>query len=318
MRRLAHLTNVIPILAQTDKFSSEQTSTCKARIASQLRDSGVRVFSFASSQRGPDATPITVPYAVSSAAGSDRDVIDASLLMSSDYVKPLVSTELTHLVENLFSTSGTSWLRHAAAKKYLQWRNTPVSRPRHLYRPLTYPSPEPTPELTATSGALIGRPSLAVARTYDFGPVDSSPRLHVADWAADLQRSLASERAKFEMLALGEQEMRLAGRLNEYGEDGTLVPLHELSRGKRSSRSGQAAGRHHPKTRLSRRTQHHQDPLGLLQVYADLKIRGWMALELLGSLGVLGGLAFWLSKNKWQFEPVLFADERAKVWILDF
>ena len=233
--------------------------------------------------------------------------------MSSDYVKPLVPTELAHLVENIFSTSGTSWLRHAAAKKYLQWRNTAPSRPRHLYRPLNPPDPEPTRGLTATSGALIERPSLAVARTYDFGPVDSAPRLHLVDWAADLQRSLASERARFETLARGEQEMRLTGRLNEYGENGMLVPLHELRHGKRCSQPGRGS-----KARASRKTQHHQDPLGLLQVYADLKIRGWMALELLGSLSVLGGLAFWLSKHKWQFDPVVFADERAKVWILDF
>ena len=309
MRRLVPLTNVIPVLTQTDRLPTEQISTSKARIASQLRDAGIRVFSFISS-RGADATPITVPYAVSSATGSDRDVMDASLLMSPDYVKPLMPTELTYLVENIFSASGTSWLRHAAAKKYLQWRNTAPPRPRHLYRPLSFPGPERTSELTATSGALVGRPSLAVARAYDFGPVESAPRLHVADWAAELQRSLASERAKFETLALDERTMWLAERSGEQRiHGGMLVPLHELDHSKRSGRLGRGS---------KRTTEYHQDPLGLLQVYADMKFRGWIALELLGSLGVLGGVAILLSRHKWQAEPVVFVDDWAKIWGMEF
>ena len=311
MRRLVPLTNVIPVLTQTDRLPSEQISISKARISSQLRDAGIRVFSFISS-RGADTTPITVPYAVSSATGSDWDVMDASLLMSPDYVKPLMPTELTYLVENIFSTSGTSWLRHVAAKKYLQWRDTAPSRPRHLYRPLNFPGPERMSELTATSGALIGRPSLAVARTYDFGPVDSAPRLHMADWAAELQRSLASERAKLETLVLDERTMWLAERPVEGRvQGGMLVPLHELNHGKRSGRPGS-------KTGPSRKTQYHQDPLGLLQVYADMKFRGWIALELLGSLGVLGGVAILLSRHKWQAEPIVFVDDWAKIWGVEF
>lgn len=286
----------------------------KEQIASELRDAHIPVFSFTPwSNQKPNATPITAPYAVSNATGSDHDIMDASLLMSPDYMQPLMSTELTYLVHNIFSPNGTSWLRHSAAKKYLQWRNVSPSRPRHLYRPLSLPGPEPTSGLTTTSGALIERPSLALMRTYDHGPVDNSPHFQIADWAADLQRSLASERERFEALARGERAVWLKEKLNECVLDGTLVTMHELNdRGCSRKSRGLKQG-------LSRKTQHHQDPLGLLQVVADLKTRGWVALELFGSIGVLGGLAFWMSRHhlQWRFEPVVLADEWARVWGMD-
>lgn len=308
MRRLVRLTNVIPLISQADKLPLEQMAMLKEQIAGQLRDAHIPVFNFAPlPNHKSDGTPITAPYAVSNAMGSDHDIMDASLLMSPDYVQPLMSTELTYLVENIFSPDGTSWLRHAAAKKYLQWRNVSPSRPRHLYRPLSPPGPE----LTTTSGALIERPSLALMRTYDHGPVDSSLHFQIADWAADLQRSLASERARLDALAHGERAVWLTEKFDGCVHDGTLVAVHELNnRGCSRKSRGLKQG-------LSRKTQHHQDPLGLLQVVADLKTRGWIALELFGSISVLGGLAFWISRHQWRFEPVVLADEWARVWGMD-
>ncbi|RYP78300.1 hypothetical protein DL770_006899 [Monosporascus sp. CRB-9-2] len=309
IRRLAPLTNVIPVLAQADKLSPEQIIASKARIAGQLRDANIRVFSFIpSSDEKQAGTSIAAPYAVSSATGSDHDVMDASLLMSPDYVQPLMSKELAYLVENIFSPNGASWLRHAAAKKYLQWRNIPLSRPRHLYQPLSLPDPDHRSGLTGTSGALIGRPSLALARVYDQGPVDSRPQFQVADWAADLQRSLASERAKFEALVRGERPVWL----NECVQDGTLVAINE------PNRKSAIRNKRDPKRELSGRTKYHQDPLGLLQVVAELKVGSWIALEVVGSLGILGGFAVWLSRRQqWQFDSVMLADEWAKLWGMD-
>ncbi|RYO74536.1 hypothetical protein DL766_007446 [Monosporascus sp. MC13-8B] len=309
IRRLAPLTNVIPVLAQADKLSPEQILASKERIAGQLRDANVRIFSFTPSSGEKRAgTLITAPYAVSSATGSDHDIMDASLLMSPDYVQPLMSTELTYLVENIFSPNGASWLRHAAAKKYLQWRNIPPSRPRHLYQPLSLPDPDHRSALTGTSGALIGRPSLALARAYDHGPVDSRPQFQVADWAADLQRSLASERGKFEALVRGGRPVWL----NECVQDGTLVAINE------PTRKSSVRNRRDPRREPSGRTKHHQDPLGLLQVVAELKVSSWIALEVVGSLGILGAFAVWLSRRQqWQFDSIMFADEWAKLWGID-
>ncbi|KAI1106908.1 hypothetical protein F4804DRAFT_299440 [Jackrogersella minutella] len=317
IRRLTPLTNVIPILARADSISQDQLAICKEQVAGQLREAGLNVFSFAPAGDCEfTASSPTIPYAISNATGSDDDVMDASLLMSPDYIQPLMNSELRYLVDSVFSSDGISWLRHSAAKKYLDWRDTTPSRPRHLYRPLTPPG-------LATSSALAIQPdkttracsTLALTCLNDQHRHHDPPRLHVADWATDLQRSLASERARYEGLARGERAIWLTERLNECVQDGTLVALHRMKR-KSSMETAKVS-----KRRFSKKTAQHQDPLGLLQVTADLKAKGWVALEVIGSLGAIGGLAFWLSKQHWQLnwhmEPVQFADEWARHWGMD-
>ncbi|OTA95120.1 hypothetical protein M434DRAFT_394012 [Hypoxylon sp. CO27-5] len=313
IRRLASLTNVIPILARADSFSSEQLVMCKEQVAEQLREAGLNVFSFApAGTQEFSATVPNIPYAVSSATGSDHEIMDASLLMSPDYVQPLMMSELRYLVESVFSPNGVSWLRHSAAKKYLDWRNTTSSRPRHLYRPLNAPGLMPSSALIRPPGnATVPCSSLALTclnkQHQDYDP----PQLRVVDWAADLQRSLAIERAQYETLTHGERAAWLAGKLNECVQDGTLVTVRK-TKGTGTIEVGKASRRG-----LSRKTMQHQDPLGLLQVAADLKARGWVALEVIGSLGVIGGLAFWLSRQHWHAEPVQFADDWARYWGMD-
>ncbi|ORY69908.1 putative Septin-7 [Pseudomassariella vexata] len=309
LRRLAPLTNIIPLLAQADKLSPEELAACKVQIRCQLQDAGIRPFSFSSSRQGSSVSDPTVPYAISSADVSDRDVnlelsqMDASLLMSPDYVQPLAPSELPLLVAQAFSLNGSSWLRHSAAKKYIQWRDAVnPSQPKHLYQPLSLPGPGTMPALTGTSGALIGRPTaLALARTHNR---QEDTQFHLVDWAADLQRSLASERARYEGIARGERARWLTARLNECVKDGTLVPVNgskEVSPERKRERI--------PKQRHSRQTMHHQDPLGLLQVAADLKAKGWVALEYIGCFGLIGGLAYFLVRDRWLEQPVRLADD---------
>ncbi|KAI1805799.1 Septin-domain-containing protein [Daldinia bambusicola] len=315
IRRLTPLTNVIPLLAQADSLSPEQLALCKEQLIGQLLEAGLQTFSFALTASDGSATAIpSIPYAVSSATGSDDEIMDASLLMSSEYVQPLMTSELKYLVDNVFSPSGISWLRYTAAKKYLEWRNTTPSRPRHLYQPLSLPGPAPS--------SLRGRPPenptsprscLELARLNNQQPAHSPLQLHVADWAADLQRSLASERAQYESLARGERAIWLTERLNECVQDGTLVALN-----KPQGTSSMGVKRL-PKRGFSAKTAMHQDPLGLLQVAADLKAKGWFALEVVGSLGVIGGLAFWISRQHWHMDPleIALADEWIRRWGMD-
>jgi hypothetical protein len=65
----------------------------------------------------------TYPYAISSTPGPDTDTMDASLLMSPDYVQPLLPSELAALVNQVFDPESIAWLRHSAAKKFLTWRH---------------------------------------------------------------------------------------------------------------------------------------------------------------------------------------------------
>ncbi|OTB04929.1 hypothetical protein M426DRAFT_320233 [Hypoxylon sp. CI-4A] len=312
IRRLAPLTNVIPIIAHADSLSPTQLTTCKEQVLGQLQQAGVKAFSFASGNRQDDMTSVpSIPYAVSSASGSDHDVMDASLLMSSEYVQPLMTSELKYLVENVFSSNGISWLRHTAAKKYLEWRTTTPSRPRHLYEPLSAPGPTPSSALTRWTGRAVPCSSQALARLNDQHRDQNPPQLHVVDWAADLQRSLASERIRSEALARGERALWHAEKLNEIVQDGTLVTLNK------TKGAGSVEVRKVSRRKASTKTSQHQDPLGLLQVVADLKAKGWVALEVVGGIGVIGGLAFWLSRLHWHMEPVQLADEWARQWGMD-
>jgi len=283
-------------------MSPGQLAETKQQIVSQLREADIRTFDFSlSPEMAVKGAGITVPYAVSSAPGTDHENMDASLLMSPDYIQPLIPTELATLVNQVFSQNGASWLRHSAARKVVQWRssNNP-SRPQALYRPLTHPAAADSgpdfgiPALASTSGPAT---SFALARVADHTHREERlARIRLANWASELQRSLANERARFEALARSERAVWLTERLNEVVQDGMLVPT---SRRSRSSSGPQEYVHHRPagRRRTSVKTLQHQDPLGLLEVAADLKARSWLALEVLGGLGVIGGLAFWMTRQ---------------------
>ena len=153
MQRLSALTNVIPVIAQSETLTAQELISLKASVLARLQSTSVKPFLFGKplddallAVQGldivhPPVTPTTAfrpdepnepnqfpfptpthPYAVSSATGSDNDTMDASLLMSPDYVQPLMPSELSSLVEQVFEPESIAWLRHAAAKKFLAWR----------------------------------------------------------------------------------------------------------------------------------------------------------------------------------------------------
>ncbi|KAI0976424.1 Septin-domain-containing protein [Xylaria arbuscula] len=296
IHRLVPLTNVIPILTRAELLSEEQIAACKQKIAGQLADAGIQPFTFTptATQEKRESSMPSIPYTASSATVSNHDVMDASLLMSPDYVQPLIPTDLAFLVENMFSSDGASWLRHSAAKKYLQWQDLMANRPRHLYRPLA-------PPVSATDYPLAShQQALSRARPPRPQQYNGREQIWVADWATELQQSLAKERLRYDALARGERAVWLTEKLHECVQDGTLVVANgprEVSRmGKQCAPS---------------KTQPHQDPLGLLQVTADLKAKSWMAVEVLGSVGVVG-LALWASRHGWPTKALEVVDGWAR------
>lgn len=62
------------------------------------------------------------PYTVSALPGPDLLEMDASLLMSSSYMPPLVPSELPELISQALDPEHIPWLRRAACRKYLTWR----------------------------------------------------------------------------------------------------------------------------------------------------------------------------------------------------
>lgn len=226
--------------------------------------------------------------------------MDASLLMSPDYVSPLIPSELSTLVSQIFDPSNISWLRHSAAKRFIQWHksSTPVSRPQSIYQPIGTSS---SPITTAPVGSTT---SYALARITDHAQREERiAQVRLANWAADLQRSLQNERARFDQLARSERAVWLTERLGECVQDGSIIPISQahkqdhgcpgslIKQGSYSRRKEWSAG--------SQRNIDVHDPLGLLQLNAEMKKRGWVAVKFLGGFGLLGGLAFWLVRT-WQ------------------
>ncbi|KAF2691645.1 hypothetical protein K458DRAFT_325152 [Lentithecium fluviatile CBS 122367] len=150
MQRLSTIANVIPIIAQSDTLSPEELLAIKTSILVRLQTTSIKPFLFgtalddallsiqgisaeSSSSNSSEVRTVhepkqfpfpipTYPYAVSSTLGPDTDTMDASLLMSPDYVQPLLPSELAALVNQVFDPDSIAWLRHSAAKKFLAWR----------------------------------------------------------------------------------------------------------------------------------------------------------------------------------------------------
>ncbi|KAK1509960.1 heat shock protein [Colletotrichum tamarilloi] len=269
--------------------SSEQTAAAKKHIAQQLAEAGLGLFSFDPLTDGVGEQHI---YAASSELGSDSEVMDASLLMSSEHVQPFVPSDLSQLVENIFCVNGATWLRHAAAAKLLGWRT------RH-------PGPSNVSGFASKSEGStdmwLMRPRagsltpLAMSRAPNYAACNERLcRVQLTNWAADLQRSLANEKRMqelraWEQAAMLSRETWRDGRSASGGEDMALT----RTRGRGECRQSLRKRRHSTGSGLDWGLVRHQDPLGLLQLNADFRWQGWKTLEMVGGIGILGGLA-WL------------------------
>ncbi|CAN8096518.1 unnamed protein product [Discula destructiva] len=308
LQLLAPLTNVIPVIAQTDTMTPEDIAQCKLRIRSELMQASIRPFSF---KNEPDW-----PYAVSSLAGSDHDIMDASVLMSPDYLQPLVESELARLTEQMFCENGASWLRHAAAQKYLQWkRSEGPSGPTALTRPVHVPAgPQATNSLVAVGLHAYSEAGLADIEQQE----ERLARIRLSNWASRLQSSLRRERAQFEATARGERNRWLLEKLSEDVRDGRIVAVRDVAvRGLEQSASDVSEKGPSTVCRRQRATAAglHQDPLGLVQVAANMKARSWEAARMLSGVGVIGGLVFCAARQGWCLQAMEWAAETwAALW----
>jgi hypothetical protein len=202
--------------------------------------------------------------AVSNVTEADHDQVDASILMSSGYVEPLVHTDLDRLVELVFSLEGSSWLRHSAATKCVRWRREHGGS--HALQALTLRDP---------SAQALSR-VLAVNPFVQRGPWE---QIEISNWAQCLRQSLEAERLHITAL----QHMTT----NAYREGRTTELVRHSSRSKRK-RNGQETA-----------NLTHQDPLGLLHLASHVKRNGQFTVEVLTSVGVLGCVGVWLAGPEW-------------------
>ncbi|KID69777.1 Cell division/GTP binding protein, partial [Metarhizium hybridum] len=273
MRDLQNATNVIPLLARADELSLEERLSAKNRTLRGIDSAGLDCFFFTTPGGAQDHRHI---YAISSATQADAEIIDASILMSSDYLPPLVATDLGDLVKNLLSVEGSTWLRHSAACKAIKWMRQQRHRGSLLPSALTCTKLSPffgLPQVQFTNQTLNQR---------DRG------RIEVASWAEGLRQSLVAERLRQQIT----QSMSL-----------TRKQLAVTRRSRSSSKPSRTVA---PSV-----TTTHQDPLGLLELVSQLQTGGKLTLELVSSFGILGCVAAWVIRpelmHQWdiKFPPCL-------------
>ncbi|KAG9240030.1 Septin-domain-containing protein [Calycina marina] len=322
LKRLMPLTNIVPLIARSDTLSAESLVNIKSNIISELAANNIRTFPLGFSA---ESISPTSPFAVSTHPSKDEETMEASLLMSPDYIQPLLPSELEYLVSQIFERDTISWLRHLAAKKFIQWRNSDAhsSRPQSLYRPLNqYTSlVSSSPGLSSPVG---GAASYALARVKDHTQREEKiAQVRLANWAADLQRSLQNERQRYDELARADRAIWLTEKLGECVEDGTIIPLSEARQPRPSGPSSIFEVKGAKQGTYSRRGRGNvshlkgvnpQDPLGLLQLNEDIKAKGFYALQIVGSFGIIGSLAFWIT-TKWHNSGVDIDTQMSMDWM---
>ena len=307
---LEDISNVVPLIAKSDSISDEEIQQLKIEIRNALTSRTARSFAFQPSE--DDDAANEPPYAISAAVSPDNDNMDASVLMSSEYIQPLKSSQLSFLVKKLFDKDTQAYLRHSAAKKLLSWN---ARRPVLTEIPQTPRSASPRPSTigspafssTSASGVLVPHASdisLTTSNSYTLARLaehtqreERLAQVRLAKWASDLQASLNRERERYERLARGDRATWLIERMGEEVRDGRL---QTTSNSQSRIRSPTLAAANLHLQSYANSTFATNDPLGLLKWNDDMKTRGWVALQVVGSFGVIGGLALWLAKA-WGF-----------------
>ncbi|RAL07303.1 uncharacterized protein BO97DRAFT_378769 [Aspergillus homomorphus CBS 101889] len=302
IRRLCDWTNVIPLIAKADLLTHGDILALKSSFHKQAQTLLVKPFLLGSPSTDSEDYDgyHGIPFAVSSAKASNDEVMDASTLMSPDYVQPLVPSELMLLVQRIFDGENIAWMRHSAAKKLaLQQQKQPSQEHSHL----------PLSALTVTHSARRSSPTYTMARLADHTRQEEGlARVQLAKWASDLQQSLQNERERYAAMARGERAIWLTERIGECVVEGSLIPITQSpgfcglhGPAEKGSGSGvilRTANGHNVEYQVARLSS--QDPLGVVRWSEDLRRRGWTVVQIVGSFGVVGGLAFCLAKA-WGF-----------------
>lgn len=299
---------MIPLIAKADLLSSEAAQALKQSIRDELNAADIRPFLFT-----PDETTTLPPYTVSSIAADDDENMDASLLMSPDYVQPLLSSELSILVRRVFHGEDIRWLRHLAARKAVdsrrraaslsapaQFSHSPIKS--HVFPSQFSTEPGSLFSSPGSSRAMVTQPnarnSYFQAMTADHTQREERyAQIKLAKWAGDLQRCLQNERARYEALSRGERAIWLTERLGECVKDGSLVAVDDALIVKPLPQDDTTVRIGLTQPSVSNGFLNPRDPLGLMRWNDILTRRGWIAFQVVGSFGVIGAMALWMARS---------------------
>lgn len=277
-------------------MSENERSLASASIQEQLRSSSIRLASV--DNNGSEYSASTLHprvWHVSSATRRDDELMDASLLMNSEYVQPLAESGLKELVESIFGHDTAAWLRHSSAKKFLQWHraggrsisssNTVAVRSTLQNHPTALTSSSPSQVVAMRPSDTTYLPTTSspytLARIRDHTHHEErEAQVHLARWAADLQRSLRNERERFARLQREEQR-------------GWLMKKWEESSGEKADADkmeAQLLRAQHPHIDL-------RDPLGILAWDDTARARGLVLARVIGGCGMVGAVLVWVMRT---------------------
>ena len=258
IQRLCEYTNVIPLIAKADLLSPSEIASLKHSFSGNRRP-----FLFGDS----------FAFAVSSAKSNDDDNMDASVLMSPDYVQPLIRSELDLLVAKLFDRDNLAWMRHSTAKKLAQVQpELPLPRAVQLFNNNNNNNNNNNSNNNNNNG------------------YEQISHVRLASWAEDLQRSLQNERERYSALARGRltdiEQCSSSSLVRRPFNNGSSSSLSSSSSSYSSSLDVYKANM---PTIISP-----QDPLGVVYWTDDLRRRGWATTI---GFGIVGGLALLFNAN---------------------
>ncbi|PHH52270.1 hypothetical protein CFIMG_003336RA [Ceratocystis fimbriata CBS 114723] len=280
MKTLQPLTNVIPIISRSDTLSKSALQALKETVASSLSSAGIVPFTF----QGEDLGSAPFIYSASSL-----------FALEPDREEKLDPSDLSRLIDDIFTQDGASWLRHASAKKALLWCKSLQSQ----YSPTALQLRPYEWQLSSLSNSAHASPSGPGSNrwcSFDFDQTITAhrqSRIKIEPWARNLQRSLSNIRLPHRDQVLSEidSEMDLArsaggGALvqrNVVGSAGGARHGHRNGHGQ-----GQAEGHRRQRSRAETPSME-QDPLGLLTTIRGIKYTGWSAVQMIGAVGLVGG-----------------------------
>lgn len=284
LQRVSQITNVIPVLSKADTMEPAHIETIKQSMSDELAQLGIIPFPLLS-----EDSPAS-PYAICSAPSNDEDNMDASLLMSSDYIQPLLPSELATVIDRLFDKDSIARLKYLSAKKL-------VGSPTALRQMITTPASSGLPNSIPPASSFSTASQIISSNTLR-PPLQSQIRLaeytrreeklaqiRLAKWASDLRRMMQDERRQFEELRHVERTTWLTGKLDECKHDASFANGNNVIRTELASTSSPFG-----LTGMN-------DPLGLLRCDVYLRQHGFRIFQVVGTFGVFGAVAMWVARN---------------------
>lgn len=265
-------------------IESDNIAALKQSISDELRQLGIQYFSFNS------LNPPSPPYAVSSAPSNDEDNMDASLLMSSGYIQPLLPSELGIVINLLFDRDNIARMRHMSAKKVVHSR---AALQFLTKTPLILGSATETAQTNSSFGVsqtltsnAVQPPIHAHLQVAEYTRREEKlAQIRLAKWANDLRRTMRDERVHFETLQQAERTTWLSQKLEECNQDAASPTAKNMVRCELASHASPFG------------LTHANDPLGLLRFDGYLRRHGLRIFQVVGTFGAFGAVALWVARN---------------------